>query len=339
MSYRCCPMIQQLALNVNGRIDKDEPVLSLCCEGLPNIPKMQFCETAEDTLRTFVGMGMLTAVECASVADDRQRHFTAGCAQCANFQMGDFALGAQISYVNLSMYPAPCQSRCVYCGVCREPQTKASEAAYEKLFEILELAERCGILSQDATWQVSSGEIAIHPYRDRIMRLVKEKRAVFYTNCMKYDEAVAQNLHDNPKSAINLSIDAGTPETWKRIKMVDNFEAVLENLMRYHQMSSGPGQITMKYIVLPDVNDVYEDYAALMEILKGLQVKHLTLSRDTRRKYHMSREDHTKLTGAAAYLLAICHKNGISNDMFTYSKEEQEETIKLAVEILQKGLI
>ncbi len=59
-----------------------------------------------------------------------------------------------------------------------------------------------------------------------------------------------------------------------------------------------------------------------MEILKGLQVEHPTLSRAARRKYHMSREDHTKLTGAAAYLLAMCRKNGISNDMFTCSEEE-----------------
>lgn len=68
-----------------------------------------------------------------------------------------------------------------------------------------------GILSQDAAWQVSCGEIAIHPYHDRILQLVRKKHAVFYTNCMKYDEAVAQNLHDNPKSSINFSIDAGTP--------------------------------------------------------------------------------------------------------------------------------
>ena len=48
-------------------------------------------------------------------------------------------------------------------------------------------------------------------------------------------------------------------ETWKRIKMVDNIDTVLEKLMRCHQMSSGPGQIKMKYIVLTDANDIYED--------------------------------------------------------------------------------
>lgn len=171
------------------------------------------------------------------------------------------------------------------------------------------------------------------------MNLVRGKPAAFYTNCMKYDEAVAKNLHENPNSAINLSIDAGTPETWKRIKGRDNFETVMENLARYRAESAQAGQITMKYIVLPDINDIYEDYVSLIEIMKALDVKHLTLSRDIRKKYKMTREDRVKLTGAAAYLLALCHKNGISNDMFTYTKQEQQEAVQLASEILRSGQI
>lgn len=171
MSYRCCMLIQNFALNFNGRIDTGKPCLSLCCEGLPDMPKIPFSETAEDTLRAFVGEGLLTAVECARVTDDSQRRFTAGCVRCAQFREDDWAINPLISYVNLSMYPSPCQSRCIYCGVHREDQCVTSEAA---------------------------------------------KRAVFYTNCIKFDEAVARNLHDNPDSAINLSIDAGTPQTWKR---------------------------------------------------------------------------------------------------------------------------
>lgn len=204
---------------------------------------------------------------------------------------------------------------------------------------MLELAERCGILAPDAIWQVSSGEIAIHPYRERIINLVRGRRAVFYTNCMKFDEGIAQNLHDNPVSGINLSIDAGTPETWKKIKGIDNFEKVTENLARYYTQSARPGQISLKYIVLPGLNDVYEDYQSLIEIMKVLEVKHLTLSRDGRKKYSMNREERTKLLGAAAYLLAMCYKNGISNDMVTYSQEEQNEVVRLAEEILLRGQV
>lgn len=137
-------MIQNFALNVNGRIGTGKSYLSLCCEGLRDMPKILFSDTAEDTLRAFVGEGLLTAIECARVTDDSQRRFTAGCTRCAQFQEGDWTINALISYVNLSMYPSPCQSRCIYCGVHQEDQSITSEAAksgYEKLFDMLELAE------------------------------------------------------------------------------------------------------------------------------------------------------------------------------------------------------
>lgn len=329
-------------MNIHGRMEPGKPVISLCCEALSNIPGVGFMETAEDTLRAFVGESLLVSLECARSPEDNRRIFTAGCTRCAHFAEGDYRLNVLIQSVNLSMYPAPCQSRCVYCSVHKEDQSVNSDAAreaYEKLFSMLELAERSGILAPNATWQVSSGEIAIHPYRERIINLVRGKHAIFFTNCMKFDEDVAQILHDNPNSSINLSIDAGTPETWKKVKGVDNFEKVTENLARYYARSARPGQITLKYIVLPDINDIYEDYQSLIEIMKALEIKHLTLSRDDRKKYSMTREERTKLTGAAAYLAAMCHKNGISNRMFTYSREEQEEVIRLAGEILRRGQV
>lgn len=342
MSYRCCSLIERFALNFNGRIDTGTPCLSLCCEHLDHIPKIKFAETAEDSLRAFVGEGLLAAIECAQIKEDSQRRFTAGCMKCSQFVEGEHSISPTITYVNLSMYPAPCQSRCIYCSVHQENQNITSEvarSAYKKLFDMLDLAEQSGILSPNAAWQISSGEIAIHPYRDRIMKLVRGKSSMFYTNCMEFDEDVAANLHDNSNSAINLSIDSGTPETWKRVKGIDNFDQVLENLVKYHQASVRPGQITMKYIVMPDVNDIYEDYVSLLEIMKVLEVKHLTLSQDVRTKYTLDPEERSKLTGATAYLLAMCHKNGITNDMFTFPQDEQTEAIQLANELLQKGLV
>ena len=112
-----------------------------------------------------------------------------------------------------------------------------------------------------------------------------------------------------------------------------------ENLARYYTQSARPGQITLKYIVLPGVNDIYEAYQSLIEIMKVLEVKHLTLSRDGRKKYNMNREERIELLGAAAYLLAMCYKNGITNDMFTYTQEEQKKAVQLAGEILRQGQV
>ena len=173
--YRSCQLMNRFALNFNGRIDAGDSCISLCCENLPDIPKIKFLETAADTLHAFVGEALLAAIECEQDTEDSQRYFTAGCTKCAQFVEDDYTISPLISYVNLSMYPAPCQSRCSYCGVCRDAaamNTKAVETAYEKRFDMLDLAKRCGILDANAVWQMSSGEIAIHPYRDRIMQLV-----------------------------------------------------------------------------------------------------------------------------------------------------------------------
>lgn len=147
----------------------------------------------------------------------------------------------------------------------------------------MELALDLKIIADDAVWQISSREIAIHPYHDRIMNIVKGRIACFYTNCMKFDEDIAKNLHDNPRSTINLSIDSGTPETWRKIKGLDNFDKVIENLSKYYVASTRPGQITLKYIVMPGINDNYEDFTSVIEIMKVLKVNRLIIARDGRK--------------------------------------------------------
>ncbi len=198
-----------------------------------------------------------------------------------------------IHYVNLSMYPAPCQCKCIYCGVHKGESGAFNKAAcgeyYEQLFETLDYAREIGLIAANATWQVSSGEIAIHPYKDRIFNLIKNQRVVFYTNCFIFDEGIAQNLSANPNSAINLSIDAGTPQTWLKVKGVNNFEDIAINLVKYFNASARPGQITLKYIVLPGINDNIQDYLSVIELMKILKVKHLTIARDTSIKYSIIR--------------------------------------------------
>lgn len=338
MSFQCCSKIQTSALTINGRIDQEKLYISLCCETIPTIPRIDYKETPEDTLRAFMGESALLFAECARSPEDSQRHFSAGCVRCAQFRQGDYNTNGLIQYINLSMYPAPCQCRCIYCSVYKQDQSITSDAArtaYEKVFDLLDLAVSSGVVDPNAMWQVSSGEITIHPYRDRIMRLVRGKRTTFYTNCMKFDEDIAQTLHDNSKSAINLSIDAGTSETWKQVKGIDNFDRVTENLTRYYKQSARPGQIALKYIILPGINDSHEDYQSLIKIMEALEVKRLSLSRDVLKKYTMSREEQIELTGAASRLLAMCRKNGITYDMYPYTKAEQDEALRLAEELLR----
>lgn len=346
VEYYSCDMIELRFLTFNGRIDTSKDPISLCCECFEDIPRFSLAQTPEETVKNFLeGRELLVAQSKAysslpPSAWGEAAKLTSGCQKCFHYQKKEWKSDGLTHYINLSMYPAPCQCRCIYCNVRQEDKSNEKTAqAYENLFAAIQLAKELGLIAPDAIWQVSSGEITIHPYKKRILDLVRGQATRFFTNCFKYDEEIAQNLHDNPKSEINLSIDAGTPQTWHKVKGANNFEKVMENLTKYYQSSVRDGQITLKYIVLPGINDTWEDYSSLMEIMRVLKVPYLEVSRDTSSMYTLRPEERTTLASATAYLVALCKKNGVARRQYYFLPEEQRYIEKLADEILQQGLL
>ena len=332
--FYSCPLINAMYINFNGRLD-NEKAITICCEPIEDRPGISFATDVETTLSNFID-ARLRLINEGYTSDEE---YSLGCRKCARYQKKEWAVSQQILYVNLSMYPSPCQCKCFYCKVHSESQAIADpliKERYEHLFDLIDYAKRTGVIAPNAAWQISCGEIAIHPYKNRIMDLIRGQRVTFYTNCFIYDEQIAENLRVNSGSAINLSIDAGTPETWMKVKGVDNFEDVMMNLTQYYVAGNKPGQITLKYIVFPGINDSEEDYISVIEIMKVLKVKHLTISRDTRDKYVSSPEKVEELMYAAARLVYKCYINDISMDMFTYTKEEQARIVEVVNDFLDE---
>jgi hypothetical protein len=213
--------------------------------------------------------------------------------------------------------------------------------AYEGVFDALDFALQTNLIDPNASWQVSSGEIAIHPYKDKIFDLVSDRQTMFYTNCFRFDFQIAANLGANPSSSINLSIDSGTAETWRRIKGFDNFGRVVGNLGKYRDSSARPGQITLKYIVLPGLNDGNGDYEGVVALMKALGTGHLTLARDARTKYGHSpeaAEETERLIASAGRLAAMLYANGLTFDMFTFSPCERKMVVTAAARAVQGDL-
>ena len=64
-------MIDDLYLNINGRIDEGNPVVSLCCENIENRPAISLCKTAKETLEKFLGMRSMILAESINVPQRR----------------------------------------------------------------------------------------------------------------------------------------------------------------------------------------------------------------------------------------------------------------------------
>ena len=330
--HQSCLQIRDFALNFAGRVDGDQKCVALCCEPIDDVPAVALGVTGEETIAAFRTMRERVLLECLS--PNEERLFTGGCLKCANFRMGEWEDKYLIGYVNLSMYPSPCQSKCLYCGVGMEAPGDRAAEGYEKVFDALEYALGVGLIAPKAFWQVSCGEITIHPYRDRILDIVQDRAAAFYTNCFRFDFQIAANLATNPMSSINLSIDSGTRDTWRRVKGVDNFGSVVENLAKYRESSARAGQITLKYIVLPGVNDGQADYEAVVGLMKALGTNHLTLARDARTKYNDCGEEQDRLVASAGRLVALLRTSGLTCDMFTFSPAEKEKAARFAARVV-----
>lgn len=242
------------------------------------------------------------------------------------------------------MTPASCQCKCFYCaqrygisfGWEKDPNVIS---AYEKVFDLLNFAKKENVLSPYTSWTMASGEITIHPFKKQLMELAKRHPVYFYTNGFIFDEGIAKELHDNPNAHINISLDAGTDQTWHKIKGVNNFQHVLANLKKYKNVAHNPEQINFKYIILPDINDSDEDFLSFIAIEKSLNLSTFNISRDNRIFLYKAPKDidDSKLIESAARFTAIHFGlSGIVPSFSNFTEDEQRNILTLAQKILNR---
>lgn len=346
MEYYSCEWLQDFFIMFNGNLDQHN-FMSFCCEAKPDCPGISIKErTATESLDAFLEYRNRIIEASKKFAEENSGSDVKppinGCKDCVQFKKANWETKESACRVNFSIYPSPCQCKCIYCDVNKEKfeLTEEIKEKYEKVFSIVDEASKRGLITGDTRNTVACGEITIHPYKNRIYEYLKDKSANFSTNCFLYDEKIAESLNRSAKSTIFLSIDAGLSDTWQKVKGFNNFEKVIDNLVQYHNAAQDPNQITLKYIVLPGVNTTEEDYLNLINIMKSFKIIRLDISRDFRTCYKKN-IDNTELIYSTAYLVLMCLENDIEcNLASTFSEEENNliiETVKLIVEELENN--
>jgi wyosine [tRNA(Phe)-imidazoG37] synthetase (radical SAM superfamily) len=359
--YYSCSYIENFHLNFNGLNghqgnNSDKGCMEFCCLSLS--PGVKLDNNAEKSIKNIIQKRDEIINESKMLSQfeendyDKTLKFISSCAKCPYFKEMEGWGDGLIHFININMYPAPCQSKCIYCGVHDSEwgvfNKQLHAENYENMFNAIQWVRDNGMIAADALWQAASGEVTIHPYKDRIFDLMEDKNSKFLTNCFVFDERLAKILGTNSRAFINLSIDAGTAETWRKVKGVDNFNKVIDNLIKYSSSSICPEQITLKYIILMGINDNLEDYLGVIEIMKKLKIKKLIISRDNRfriekliisREYRLSNERHKEqyspIDKATAHLMVILKKNGMTGENGSFWPDEYEKVSVLSNELLE----
>lgn len=156
-----------------------------------------------------------------------------------------------------------CNMRCSYC-------TEDFYSGKEPLYDIIEVCEK--LEYEEAFGEIESlqwggGEAVLLKGFDKtftsLTNKLKPAENAVYTNAIRHNAAVEAALLDGRVKTIT-SVDAGTRETFKRVRGVDQFESVLQNLERYSR--AGGEAVTVKYILLPENNSLQEIEAFVARI-------------------------------------------------------------------------
>ena len=115
--FYSCPLINEMHINFSGRLDKDGAIAT-CCDYIKDRPAVSFSADAATTLADFIDYRLRLINEGYFGGSE----YSSGCKKCDRYQKKAWDVSHNIKYVNLSMYPSPCQCKCIYCHVHNESQ-------------------------------------------------------------------------------------------------------------------------------------------------------------------------------------------------------------------------
>lgn len=181
---------------------------------------------------------------------------------------------------------ADCLSHCVYCcvgGNSKEATVRPSSLdSYAAFADSVFGLDR---VDDDFTCALDMSE---RDYDQKIALAIKclsraDMRPLSYkiNSCLLvYSEHLAELLRQGMAYVI-WSLDAGTQETYKRIKQIDAFDNAVKNVRRYIEEDAFDGRfIVAKYLIVKNVNDNPEEFDAYLRVVKELGLRFVSLSFD-----------------------------------------------------------
>ncbi|GHV78149.1 hypothetical protein AGMMS49942_29700 [Spirochaetia bacterium] len=228
--------------------------------------------------------------------------FSKSCAGCPEIVEKYYKTERKISFVNYTGFSG-CQFKCSYCVEIKVPQVNLTDFC-----ETFEFLKEHNYLDKKVWVTLSAGEIAVDPNRDKVIETIKGYNVSIFSNGGIFYDKIEHLLAADSKNSICVSVDAGTRETFKKIKGVDKFNEVRKNLKLYSR--SGNGNVVLKYIILDGINDNDADIEGFIELCKETGVRRARVARDSTFKGNYKE----RTINAVVDLLRKMRENNIVND-------------------------
>ena len=306
--------------------------LLFCC----NVPSSQnepvlipWQSTIEETLVAFY------QIRDGIIEDLQNSQKLTQCTGCPALCEGYWDQDRKIRAINISLN-YPCQLSCIYCdalGNARnrgQHQKNVNDALAVNVIELIQkLAER-GEYDQNTPIALSSGEITIVPGHEKLLDFLEQYSLEIFTNGIVYDAKVSQLVARDDGSSLNVSIDAGTKETYQLVKGLDAFYKVEDNVRRYAKEGA---HLLLKYILLPE-NCSQTDMNGFLALVTELRPDRVHISCNN----HLSpRELPQTIKDAAAYMVSVLIRERLEYTLLHFDADTQKTIIGNAQAMIEEG--
>ncbi len=167
-----------------------------------------------------------------------------------------------------------CNAACIYCSDAQS----GGIVNYDVFPVIKDLIDK-GYYEPGGEATLQGGEPTLMQNFDELVYLLTENGTNIrvHTSGIKFSPSVENALKQN-KAAVVISLDCGSKDTYRKIKQIDAFETVCENISKYVSASKSKSHnVLLKYIIIPGVNDNLKEIDNFFDLIKKLNITDIAL--------------------------------------------------------------
>jgi len=223
--------------------------------------------------------------------DDLTQGKLTGCTGCPELRDGIESEKMSVKHVIIgTALPGhqSCNFKCSYCTYELEVK-KVWDSRTDSVVDIFQEIES---ISSIDTISYISGEISVSPFKYEIINIWNKNGwgGWINTNASIYIYEMAK-LASKYNIILVISLDAGTKETFNKIKGVDCFEKVIENIKKY---SIHGVPICLKYVLLENINGDEHNLFSFVRIAKEMNAN-VQIVRDFKNMKIISQYEHSAM--------------------------------------------
>lgn len=194
------------------------------------------------------------------------------CHNCYQYKNYNIFQSRKLNSLNFS-FQGWCNYKCDYCSA-HQPSKKNYDDSFS-LEEYLKELEKRDAVSDFFSVLFAVGEPTLNEKRFGLYAHCREKQYFLdvFSNCSVFDGALFDLAQESPV-IIRKSFDAGTSETYAKIKGVDCWQKMLENL--YHYLQAPFLVLNPKYLFMPGINDNETDVKNFVKVCVDFSVDFVT---------------------------------------------------------------